>query len=70
LELGSHAPATVSRVSHLHMTLAPGSRQILINLEKDGAMLDLARVGVRGLEAACMYGIRGDACENCVLGDN
>ena len=38
---------------NLHMTLSPGSRQILINLEKDGAMLDMALAGVRGLEVAC-----------------
>jgi aconitate hydratase len=38
---------------NLHMTLSPGSRQILINLEKDDAMLDLALAGVRGLEVAC-----------------
>lgn len=37
----------------LHMTLSPGSRQILVNLEKDGAMLDMALAGVRGLEVAC-----------------
>lgn len=42
------------RVAHnLHMTLSPGSRQILINLEKDGAMFDMALAGVRGLEVAC-----------------
>lgn len=38
---------------HLHMTFSPGSRQILINLEKSGAMLDMALAGVRGLEVAC-----------------
>jgi len=38
---------------NLHMTLSPGSRQSLINLEKDGAMFDLALAGVRGLEVAC-----------------
>ncbi len=38
---------------NLHMTLSPGSRQILINLEHDGAMLDMALAGVRGLEVAC-----------------
>lgn len=38
---------------NLHMTLSPGSRQILVNLEKDGAMLDMALAGVRGLEVAC-----------------
>ncbi len=38
---------------NLHMTLSPGSRQILINLEKSGAMLDIALAGVRGLEVAC-----------------
>jgi aconitate hydratase len=37
----------------LHATLSPGSRQILINLEKEGAMLDMAMAGVRGLEVAC-----------------
>lgn len=42
------------RVSpELHMTFSPGSRQILINLEREGAMLDLALAGVRGLEVAC-----------------
>src|SRR5512143_1304919 len=39
--------------TNLHMTLSPGSRQSLINLEKSGAMLDLALAGVRGLEVAC-----------------
>lgn len=38
---------------NLHMTLSPGSRQSLINLEKSGAMLDLTMAGVRGLEVAC-----------------
>jgi len=38
---------------NLHMTLSPGSRQILINLEKSGAMFDMALAGVRGLEVAC-----------------
>ncbi len=37
----------------LHATLSPGSRQILVNLENDGAMLDLTLAGVRGLEVAC-----------------
>jgi aconitate hydratase len=37
----------------LHMTLSPGSRQILINLEQEGAMFDMALAGVRGLEVAC-----------------
>ena len=38
---------------NLHVTLSPGSRQILINLIKAGAMLDLTSAGVRGLEVAC-----------------
>lgn len=38
---------------NLHTTVSPGSRQILINLERDGAMLDLALAGARGLEVAC-----------------
>jgi aconitate hydratase len=38
---------------NLHMTLSPGSRQSLINLEKSGAMFDLTMAGVRGLEVAC-----------------
>ncbi len=38
---------------NLHMTFSPGSRQILINLENSGAMLDMAQAGVRGLEVAC-----------------
>ena len=38
---------------NLSATLSPGSRQILINLEKTGATLDMAMAGVRGLEVAC-----------------
>lgn len=38
---------------NLHMTLSPGSRQILINVERAGGMLDMAMAGVRGLEVAC-----------------
>jgi aconitate hydratase len=37
----------------LHMTLSPGSRQILLNILKTGAFLDLTRAGVRALEVAC-----------------
>jgi aconitate hydratase len=38
---------------NLHMTVSPGSRQSLINLERDGAMYELTKAGVRGLEVAC-----------------
>jgi aconitate hydratase len=38
---------------NLHMTLSPGSRQILVNLLKTGAAMDLTRAGVRSLEVAC-----------------
>jgi len=38
---------------NLHVTLSPGSRQILLNIIRSGAALDLARAGVRGLEVAC-----------------
>lgn len=38
---------------NISATLSPGSRQILINLEQAGAMLDMAQAGVRGLEVAC-----------------
>ncbi len=44
---GKHVAPNVS------VTLSPGSRQILINLEQAGAMLDMALAGVRGLEVAC-----------------
>jgi len=37
----------------LHMTLSPGSRQILINILNAGAMNDLMKAGVRALEVAC-----------------
>ncbi len=51
------AIATIMRghqlAPNLHMTFSPGSRQILINLENSGAMLDMAQAGVRGLEVAC-----------------
>ncbi len=38
---------------NLHATLSPGSRQILINVEHDGGMFEMAMAGVRGLEVAC-----------------
>ena len=38
---------------NLHMTLSPGSRQILVNILKTGAAMDLTRAGVRALEVAC-----------------
>jgi len=38
---------------NLHVTLSPGSRQILLNIIRTGAALDLARAGVRALEVAC-----------------
>lgn len=38
---------------NLHMTLSPGSRQILLNLTRDGATADLVAAGVRELEVAC-----------------
>jgi aconitate hydratase len=37
----------------LHCTLSPGSRQILVNLERSGAMHAMSAAGVRGLEVAC-----------------
>ena len=37
----------------LHMTLSPGSRQILINIMNTGAFKDLMEAGVRALEVAC-----------------
>ncbi|MBI4481550.1 MAG: aconitate hydratase [Acidobacteria bacterium] len=39
--------------SNLHMTLSPGSRQILLNLTKDGVTADLVAAGVREMEVAC-----------------
>jgi aconitate hydratase len=38
---------------NLHVTLSPGSRQILLNILKTGAFTDLVRAGVRALEVAC-----------------
>jgi aconitate hydratase len=38
---------------NIHMTLSPGSRQILLNVMKTGVMSDLMRSGVRALEIAC-----------------
>ena len=38
---------------NLHMTLSPGSRQILINVLETGAGVDLMKAGVRALEVAC-----------------
>jgi aconitate hydratase len=38
---------------NLHVTLSPGSRQILLNVIRTGAALDLTRAGVRALEVAC-----------------
>ncbi|MBI4512549.1 MAG: aconitate hydratase [Gemmatimonadetes bacterium] len=38
---------------NLHMTLSPGSRQILINIAQTDALLDLTMAGVRALEVAC-----------------
>jgi aconitate hydratase len=38
---------------NLHMTLSPGSRQILLNILNTGAGMDLLRAGVRALEVAC-----------------
>jgi aconitate hydratase len=35
------------------MTLSPGSRQILLNLLRDGAFMDAIKAGVRALEVAC-----------------
>lgn len=37
----------------LHVTLSPGSRQILLNVLKAGAFLDMIRAGVRALEVSC-----------------
>ena len=38
---------------NLHMTMSPGSRQILVNIMKTGAVIDITRAGVRALEVAC-----------------
>ncbi|MBI4566266.1 MAG: aconitate hydratase [Planctomycetes bacterium] len=38
---------------NLHVTLSPGSRQIMLNLLKTGAFQDVIRAGVRALEIAC-----------------
>jgi aconitate hydratase len=38
---------------NLHVTLSPGSRQILLNILKTGAFLEMTRAGVRALEVAC-----------------
>jgi aconitate hydratase len=37
----------------LHVTLSPGSRQILVNLLRAGVFMDVIRAGVRALEIAC-----------------
>jgi aconitate hydratase len=37
----------------LHMTLSPGSRQILLNLLREGVFMDVIKAGVRALEVAC-----------------
>jgi aconitate hydratase len=37
----------------LHMTLSPGSRQIMLNILKTGAFMDITAAGVRALEVAC-----------------
>lgn len=37
----------------VHMTMSPGSRQILVNIIKTGALLDMTTAGVRALEVAC-----------------
>lgn len=39
--------------SNLHMTMSPGSRQILVNILKTGAVTDMILAGVRALEVAC-----------------
>lgn len=38
---------------NLHMTMSPGSRQILVNILKTGAVTDMVLAGVRALEVAC-----------------
>jgi len=38
---------------NLHMTMSPGSRQILVNILKTGAVTDMILAGVRALEVAC-----------------
>ena len=38
---------------NLHMTMSPGSRQILVNILKTGAVMDITLAGVRALEIAC-----------------
>jgi len=44
---GHHVAPDVS------MTLSPGSRQIMLNILKTGAFLDVTSAGVRALEVAC-----------------
>lgn len=39
--------------TNLHMTVSPGSRQILINMIRSGGWLDLMTAGIRELEVAC-----------------
>ena len=39
--------------SRLHMTISPGSRQVLVMATQAGGMAALFRAGVRGLEVAC-----------------
>jgi aconitate hydratase len=39
--------------SRLHMTISPGSRQVLVMATQAGGMSALFRAGVRGLEVAC-----------------
>ncbi|MCZ6690461.1 MAG: aconitate hydratase [Planctomycetota bacterium] len=38
---------------NLHMTMSPGSRQILLNLLREGVLMDMTLAGVRALEVAC-----------------
>ncbi len=38
---------------NLHMTMSPGSRQILVNILRTGAVTDMVLAGVRALEVAC-----------------
>ena len=38
---------------NLHCVLSPGSRQILLNISKTDAVLNLTKAGVRALEVAC-----------------
>ncbi len=37
----------------LHMTISPGSRQVLVMVTRDGGMMSLIQAGARGLEVAC-----------------